>query len=92
MTVEDMLTGNTNIEIQYVFNEKDNMVTERDGFYKRERKTKQKLNSSSSGGPQYQSKALVPENINQFLSKYKKPSDRSQLWARILERNAAFSS
>ena len=89
-----MLTGKTNIEIQYVFNEKDNMVTERDGFYKRERKTKQKLNSSSSGGPQYQSKALVPENINPFLSKYKKPSasDRSLLWARILERNAAFSS
>ena len=79
-----MLTGKTNIEIQYVFNEKDNMVTER--------KTKQKLNSSSSEGPQYQSKALVPETINSFVSKYKKPRDRSELWARILQRNVALSS
>ena len=84
MTVADMLTGKTNIEIQYVFNEKDNMVTER--------KTKQKLNSSSSEGPQYQSKALVPETINSFVSKYKKPRDRSELWARILQRNVALSS
>ena len=79
-----MLTGKTNIEIQYVLNEKDNMVTER--------KTKQKLNSSSSEGPQYQSKALVPETINSFVSKYKKPRDRSELWARILQRNVALSS
>ena len=84
MTVADMLTGKTNIEIQYVFNEKDNMVTER--------KTKQKLNSLSSEGPQYQSKALVPETINSFVSKYKKPRDRSELWARILQRNVALSS
>ena len=84
MTVADMLTGKTNIEIKYVFNEKDNMVTER--------KTKQKLNSSSSEGPQYQSKALVPETINSFVSKYKKPRDRSELWARILQRNVALSS
>ena len=84
MTVADMLTGKTNIEIQYVFNEKDNMVTER--------KTKQKLNSSSSEGPQYQSKALVPETINSFVSKYKKPRDRSELWARILQRNVALLS
>ena len=92
MTVEDMLAGKTSVKIQYVFNEKDNMVTERDLSSKRERKTKQKLNSSTSDGPQYQSKALVPENINPFLSKYKKPRDRSQFWARILERNAALSS
>ena len=86
-----MLTGKTNIEIQYVFNEKDNMVTERDLSSKRERKTKQKLNSSTSDGPQYQSKALVPETINSFVSKYKKPRDRSELWARILQRNVALS-
>ena len=84
MTVEDMLAGKTSVKIQYVFNEKDNMVTER--------KTKQKLNSSSSEGPQYQSKALVPETINSFVSKYKKPRDRSELWARILQRNVALSS
>ena len=46
----------------------------------------------SQSGPQFASKALVPETINPFRSRFVAAEDRSELRAKINIRNAALAS
>ena len=77
------------IKVRYVSNDVDNTVSRR---LKSSRKSEDKIILSSITGPQFASKALVPENINAFRGKFKKPRDNSFLWVKIRERNTALFS
>ena len=58
----------------------------------RQRKPKQRnFALQQSQGPQFESKPLLPENINRYFGRFRQPEDRSELRAKIAQRNAALA-
>ena len=58
----------------------------------RQRKPKQRTFAAQlTQGPQFESKPLLPENINSYFGRFRSPEDRSGLRAKIAQRNAALA-